>query len=82
MEKRGDCKHTLSLPERLEGGLVAQGCLTTLHDEGQARVDALLCLFLFIAAHQFTELAPIQYFFLHITKSHKESLVGMYGGKF
>ena len=36
----------LTLAERLEGRLVAEGVLAGLHDEGKARVDALLGLFL------------------------------------
>ena len=39
---------TLALTQRLEGALVAQLDLARLHDQGEARVDALLRLFLWM----------------------------------
>tara|TARA_R110002050_G_scaffold207879_2_gene343965 strand:- start:425 stop:721 length:297 start_codon:yes stop_codon:yes gene_type:complete len=37
---------TLTTSKSLEGGLVSEAVLATLHDEGETRVDALLSLFL------------------------------------
>lgn len=43
---RDDDELSLTLAERLEGRLVAEGVLARLHDEGKAGVDALLRLLL------------------------------------
>lgn len=41
-----ETRYTFGAPQGLENGLVSQGVLATLHDEGEPVVDALMSLLL------------------------------------